>query len=914
MTVAPGTAEAATTTYIYDEVGNLKRVKDPKGQITGRETIYDYDARNRQIALTDALGHVTTWEYDPASNKKKETRADSKFRTWDEYDPMNRIKQTTGFLGESTLYNYDFAGNMTRMTDDNEAVYQTTYDELNRKKTSSYPTDATGHSRSEAWRYDFAGNLKWYKNPGNPAFQFKHFEYDARNRPRRSYWNSSHTDETTVDWNIGPETTTTLDAAGRVTEIKTNGGETIVAFGYDHANRKIWEDQTVAGLPARRVETNPDDDGNRTTLSVPGVPGTYSFTYQYTERQQLWHINRGGSPYVEFSHDVNGNLTKRQHMAQGQGHDSTRFQYDDINRVTQCEQTGHNDQLFARSNYNDYDLVNNLKSIVREEDANKGELFGYDDANQLQSVSYKADIAPRAPEPGGNPGVVAAVGKDVERESVAALEADPDREPLAHLAAEPEPETPIGPRTVTYTNDAINRLSMHDGGTGQTTSYTPNHLNQYTAVTGQSTMSYDEKFNLSAYDGWTYVYDAEKRLISASGSGTAMAPGHSAQFVYDGAGRCVKRTIDGAVTVFTYDDWKPIVEWTGGGAFVAWNLYGSGADEILVRYQPNLGGHVHYHLDALGNVQFLLSGEAHLGLEKYTYDVFGKPTITGWNGNPRPISQYGNRFLFTGREYLYTLGIYDFRHRNYHPKLGRFMQVDPIAFMGDPQNLYRYCGGNPVSRVDPMGLADVPVSRQLDRAGAEASLRSYYDGLWGDNAYIGRAQLVHGDYTLGGFKIAKVEKVTTPGRIMPGARLTENFGSVIGALAVGHVHYDVRGRPGKNIAKFTGDDESNANWQKGVNGKPDRPGIPVYKVNESDLLQGNPNRVTRLTPQDNASTPPQERTVDPKIVAEVHRELALEGVTGRSAGIYSSYSQALIAAEWDKANGTFGFGFSPSRL
>lgn len=35
--------------------------------------------------------------------------------------------------------------------------------------------------------------------------------------------------------------------------------------------------------------------------------------------------------------------------------------------------------------------------------------------------------------------------------------------------------------------------------------------------------------------------------------------------------------------MFTYDEWKAIVEWSGAGAFVAWNLYGLGADKILVR-------------------------------------------------------------------------------------------------------------------------------------------------------------------------------------------------------------------------------------------------------------------------------------------------------------------------------------------
>src|SRR4029077_13228998 len=120
-------------------------------------------------------------------------------------------------------------------------------------------------------------------------------------------------------------------------------------------------------------------------------------------------------------------------------------------------------------------------------------------------------------------------------------------------------------------------------------------------------------------------------------------------------------------------------------------------------YQWNTGGVVHYHLDAMGDVQFLL-GEDNLGLEKYTYDVFGKPTITDWDGNYRVISAYGNRFMFTGREYLYTLGIYDYRHRHYHPNLGRFMQVDPIGFKGDPMNLYRYCLADPVMHGDPTGL------------------------------------------------------------------------------------------------------------------------------------------------------------------------------------------------------------------
>jgi RHS repeat-associated protein len=175
---------------------------------------------------------------------------------------------------------------------------------------------------------------------------------------------------------------------------------------------------------------------------------------------------------------------------------------------------------------------------------------------------------------------------------------------------------------------------------------------------------------------------------------------------------------------------------------VAWNLYGPGADEILVRFQYSTGGYIHYHLDAMGNVQFLL-GEGNLGLEKYTYDAFGQPTIKDWNGNYLKISGYGNRFMFTGREYLYTLGLYDYRHRLYHPSLGRFIQTDPIGlqiegaklsaqqtafyaggqapatFNASELNLYGYCYNDPINKSDPTGLywtADKSIYKQVEAA------------------------------------------------------------------------------------------------------------------------------------------------------------------------------------------------------
>src|SRR5438270_6367774 len=129
----------------------------------------------------------------------------------------------------------------------------------------------------------------------------------------------------------------------------------------------------------------------------------------------------------------------------------------------------------------------------------------------------------------------------------------------------------------------------------------------------------------------------------------------------------------------------------------------SRADEILYRHDATHGD-LRYHLDRMGNVAFLLDADGD-GIEKYTYDAFGKPTVTTWSGtSPRSYSWYGNRFMFTGREYFSELGIYDYRNRFYYPALGRFLQSDPLGFGAGDANLFRYCGGDPVNERDPAGL------------------------------------------------------------------------------------------------------------------------------------------------------------------------------------------------------------------
>jgi RHS repeat-associated protein len=644
---ALNTADEAWTLFQYDAVGNLTSVQDPRGNVT----TFAYDNRNRRISSTAPYpfqSQIIQWEYDTRSNLIKEIRPDQSFRRM-EYDALSRVVDTYGFANEHTHYERDLAGNVMQMIDPKPATYFFGYDAMNRKISATYPIDATATARTETWRYDWAGNLDEYKNP---AGQVRTQSYDSRNRPWDSSWNAGG----------GPLISTRFDAASRLASVETRNAvtgsvETTVTFGYDDANRQTYEEQTVAGFPTRRVETPRDADGNRSNLHVPGF---YLIRYDYTWRNQLRTIYDGNwTPWFNHLYDAAGNMTRRQDVYGGVN-DSTNIvdgagvsQYDAVNRPMLWEQTGAGNAAFARSHFS-YDNLGRLTGSWRDEQGLKGEWFGYNTTGQLTDVRYNADGVSI-----GNPQNAS--------------------------------------RTVNYTiaPNTLNRVSMNDNG--EESAYTPNGLNQYENV-GGGDLSYDEKFNLTELGGFNAWYDSANRLRSVS-SGE-----NQGEFIYDGLGRCLKRTVDWETILIAYDGWKPIVEWDEWHGLRAWNIYGAGPDEILYRYDAYLGVHLRYHADRMGNVAFLLDSAGN-GIERYTYDAFGYPTVTDWNGeNPRPYSWYGNRFMFTGREYFAGLGIYDYRNRFYHPILGRFLQSDPIGFAGGDANLFRYCGGDPINRIDPSGL------------------------------------------------------------------------------------------------------------------------------------------------------------------------------------------------------------------
>jgi YD repeat-containing protein len=132
----------------------------------------------------------------------------------------------------------------------------------------------------------------------------------------------------------------------------------------------------------------------------------------------------------------------------------------------------------------------------------------------------------------------------------------------------------------------VARTASNDGyasNTAQNVSrpYSVNGLNQYTAA-GPATFAYDANGNLTSDGTNSYVYDAENRLVSASG-------GRSAALAYDPLGRLWQVTGPSGTTRFTYDGDRLTEEYNGSGQWVRLYAHGPGADEPLVWYELTAG-------------------------------------------------------------------------------------------------------------------------------------------------------------------------------------------------------------------------------------------------------------------------------------------------------------------------------------
>ncbi|MEK7254087.1 MAG: RHS repeat-associated core domain-containing protein, partial [Bacteroidota bacterium] len=279
---------------------------------------------------------------------------------------------------------------------------------------------------------------------------------------------------------------------------------------------------------------------------------------------------------------------------------------------------------------------------------------------------------------------------------------------------------------------------------GATTTYASNTLNQYTMLSGamSASLTYDNNGNLLADGLHTYSYDFENRLSAIDGGATG-------KYFYDALGRRILKVVGADSTFFFYAETKVIEELGNGGALEAAYVFGEKADEVLTMERG--GNRYFFYQNALCSVTHVANYTGAL-VERYEYDAYGNVAFFNGAGASIPVSAIENPCLFTGQRWDAESGLYFYKSRYYSPRLGRFLQRDPLDYVDGP-SLYEYAYSNPVNFTDPLGLCSTPCNKKpwwetpldwfqtgLDVAGLIPGVGEIADGL---NAGIYAAR---GDY------------------------------------------------------------------------------------------------------------------------------------------------------------------------
>jgi RHS repeat-associated protein len=205
---------------------------------------------------------------------------------------------------------------------------------------------------------------------------------------------------------------------------------------------------------------------------------------------------------------------------------------------------------------------------------------------------------------------------------------------------------------------------------------------------------YDLDGNMTNYNGWTYTYNGENRLIVAENS----AIGVRVEADYDYMGRRLFKKVynNNALTkhsVYVYDGFKQIAEFDAlnNNSLKASYLWQPvGLDVVLLRNNE--------YLVADGNKNIIQVRNATGSVtDSYVYDPFGKVTHNGSSETP---FQFSSEFFDDETELVY------YNYRYYNPNLGRWINRDPIEEEGG-WNLYCFIQNCIINIVDHVGLVDI---------------------------------------------------------------------------------------------------------------------------------------------------------------------------------------------------------------
>lgn len=509
------------STLEYDTDDNVIKMIDANEH----ETNYTYDEAGNMLTLTDALNHAERYTYEPTFNQVASFTDKNGNRYSFSYDGKGFLTSVSGPLGYSQRNTYDAHGWLLNTTDANGNVTTNTY---NADGTVAKTMNAAGNTTT--YGYDSYGNLISVTDArGNTTS----YAYDALGRV------ISQTDA------LGGVISLSYDKKGNVVRVK-DALNHITAYTYDAVGNVLTKTDAAGNVYTLTY------DGKGNVISVKNPLGqTQAMTYN--DRNKLTSITNAAGETTSYDYDVKGNLMSV-NLPNG---NSIGYWYDEIDRVTSID-----DNLGVIAEYT-YDANGNQLTVA--DGLERTVTYTYDALNRKVSETLPSGSKTTyAYDNNSNLlSVTDALGHTTQY-SYNSL-----NQQLSHIDA-------LNAKT-TFEYDVVGNLVKATDANGNPTTWTYDALNRNTHITfadglarkygydavGNLTSSIDRAGNKFTYTynpiGYMlsknypdktqdmFAYDAIGQMLSAINKDATVT------FVYDGAGRLTRETLNGKNTSYSYD-------------------------------------------------------------------------------------------------------------------------------------------------------------------------------------------------------------------------------------------------------------------------------------------------------------------------------------------------------------------------
>ena len=448
----------AVTTYAYDNVGQVISITGPEGTVLN----YEYNSAHQLTAVSNGLGERIEYTLDLQGNRTIETiksnQGDITKNLTRSYDELSRLLNVVGAAGQTTAYEYDSNGNITKVTDGNLNASVQGYDALNRLVADYAPLE---HSADYA--YDDLDNLRQVTDPTGLVTTYL---YDGFGNLRQR--TSPDTGLSDYTYDEANNRLTHTDGEGIVTSYNYDSLNRLVSISYPNPalNISYSYDQGAYGKGRLSAITDAsgstslgyDHRGNLITQTTNLGIISYTLSFAYNRADQLSQVIYPNGRWIDYSYDDVGLVIEASTTKDSDYQSlSSNLDYLPFGPLKQLDY-GNGIQLVA-SYDDDYrlDLLNH--GTVKQTD------YGYDNTDNITSILNNSN----------------------------------------NLADQ------------SFTFDALNRITNADGVYG-TLSYTYDENGNRLSITdsgGTDNYNYDAtSHRLLSSNNWNYNYDATGNRIS----------------------------------------------------------------------------------------------------------------------------------------------------------------------------------------------------------------------------------------------------------------------------------------------------------------------------------------------------------------------------------------------------------------